>query len=107
MIDFIQSNQEPATLIFSAVVVRAIYSCVCRSNCASCTWNSPNEESSTEPKLVAFVEPREEFVNFAHLYIQNIGTGPAFDVSFELSSNSDDETSHRSGATHLTFGHSW
>ncbi len=46
--------------------------------------------AQTEPKLVAFVEPREEFLQFAHLYISNVGAGPAFNVSVELKAESND-----------------
>jgi hypothetical protein len=47
--------------------------------------------AQTEPKLVAYIEPREEFINFGHLYVQNVGAGPAFDVSFELIAKENDE----------------
>jgi hypothetical protein len=47
--------------------------------------------AQTDPKLVAYVELREEFINFGHLYIQNVGAGPALDVSFELLADNDDE----------------
>ena len=90
MIELIQPYQEMATLIFSAVVALStvIYAVL---TALLVLETRQMRRVQTEPKLVAFVEPREEFINFAHLYIQNIGSGPAFDVSFELSAKPDDE----------------
>ncbi len=90
MIELIQPYQEIATLIFSAVVALStvIYAVL---TALLVLETRQMRRVQTEPKLVAFVEPREEFINFAHLYIQNIGSGPAFDVSFQLSAKPDDE----------------
>ena len=41
-------------------------------------------ETQTEPKIAVWFRPREEAINFGHLYVRNIGLGPAFGVSFEI-----------------------
>jgi len=90
MFEFIVNNQEIATLVFSAVVALStvIYAVL---TALLVTETRQMRRAQTEPKLVAFIELREEFVNFAHLYIQNVGAGPAFNVSFKLSASPDDE----------------
>jgi hypothetical protein len=90
MIELLQQYQEIATLIFSAVVALStvVYAVL---TALLVTETRQMRRAQTEPKIVAFVEPREEFVNFAHLYIQNIGAGPAFDVSFHLKTKPEDD----------------
>jgi len=90
MIELIQQYQEIATLIFSAVVALStvVYAVL---TALLVTETRQMRRAQTEPKIVAFVEPREEFVNFAHLYIKNVGAGPAFDVSFELKAKPEDD----------------
>jgi hypothetical protein len=90
MIELIESEQELATLIFSAVVaLSTVVYAVLTALLVSETRQM--RRAQTEPKLVAFIEPREEFVNFGHLYIENVGAGPAFDVSFDLIAKEEDE----------------
>lgn len=92
MIELLQQNQDIATLIFSAVV--ALSTVVYAVLTALLVIETRQMRSAqTEPKIVAFVEPREEFINFAHLYFENVGSGPAFDISFEFSAHEDDEGS--------------
>ncbi|NVK22777.1 MAG: hypothetical protein HWD86_09685 [Kangiellaceae bacterium] len=90
MIELLQQHQEITTLVFSAVVALStvVYAVL---TALLVKETRQMRRAQTEPKLVAFVEPREEFINFAHLYFENVGSGPAFDVSFELSANKDDE----------------
>lgn len=83
MIEWIQNNEAAASLIFSAVV--ALSTVVYAVLTALLVFETRRmRRAQTDPKLVAHVEPREEFVNFGHLYVRNIGLGPAFNVSFDL-----------------------
>jgi len=41
-------------------------------------------EAQTEPKVSATIQPREEWINFVDLVIQNIGLGPAYNVKFKV-----------------------
>lgn len=82
-LQWLQEYQYLATLLFTGIVAiaTAVY--------AVLTWKLVSEtrrmrEAQTDPKIAAFFEPIEEFVNFGHLYIQNIGLGPAYDIAFSL-----------------------
>nr|VFK59535.1 MAG: hypothetical protein BECKUNK1418G_GA0071005_100750 [Candidatus Kentron sp. UNK]VFK68683.1 MAG: hypothetical protein BECKUNK1418H_GA0071006_10052 [Candidatus Kentron sp. UNK] len=88
--ELIVKHQDIATLIFSGVVALStvVYAVL---TALLVVETKQMRRAQTEPKLVAYVEPREEFINFAHLYIQNVGPGPAFNVAFKLSGNKDDE----------------
>lgn len=90
MVEYLENHQELVTLIFSAVVALStvVYAVLTALLVAE---TRHMRRAQTEPKLVAYVKPREEFVNFAHLYIKNVGAGPAFNVSFELTTNKNDE----------------
>ena len=90
MIELIQQHKELATLIFSGVVTLStvIYAIL---TALLVTETRQMRRAQTEPKIVAFVEPREEFITFGHLYIQNVGAGPALNISFELNSKPEDE----------------
>lgn len=88
--EFLENNQELVTLIFSAVV--SLSTVVYAVLTALLVYETRQmRRAQTDPKLVAYVKPREEFVNFAHLYIKNVGAGPAFNVSFNLSAEETDE----------------
>jgi hypothetical protein len=41
-------------------------------------------EAQTEPKVFVTIQPREEWINFMDLVIQNIGLGPAYNIEFEV-----------------------
>lgn len=90
MMELTENYQDIATLIFSGVVALStvVYAVL---TALLVVETRQMRRAQTEPKLVAYVEPREEFINFAHLYIQNVGPGPAFDVSFKLTAKKDDE----------------
>jgi len=89
-VEFLENNKELVTLIFSAVVALStvVYAILTALLVAE---TMKMRRAQTDPKLVAYVKPREEFVNCAHLYIKNVGAGPAFNVSFELSADKNDE----------------
>jgi len=83
MIQWLIENQDFATLIFTAVVaistvVYAVLTAVLVRETAQM------RRAQTEPRLSAYFLPIEEFVNFGHLYIKNIGLGPAFDIRISI-----------------------
>ena len=82
-LDFLNENSGAFTLIFSALVAVAtlVY--------AILTWKLVTEtrkmrEAQTEPKISIIVQPKEEFISFIDMVIQNIGLGPAYDIEFKM-----------------------
>jgi hypothetical protein len=45
----------------------------------------------TEPRVEVILKPRDEWINLVHIYIRNIGLGPAYDISFEISAEAGGE----------------
>ena len=91
MLEYMLQHKEAATLLFAFVVT---LSTVCY---ALLTWSLVSEtkklrEAQTEPKIAAWFE-LSIHLPFAYLRIQNIGLGPAFNISFEL----DDEAKNPAG----------
>lgn len=83
MIDWLSSNQELATLLFTGVV--ALSTLVYAFLTALLVFETRRlRRAQTDPKVTAFFEPIEEFVNFGHMYVENIGLGPAYDITFTL-----------------------
>ncbi len=41
-------------------------------------------EAQTEPKISLSIQPREEYINFIDMIVENIGQGPAYGVKFEV-----------------------
>lgn len=80
MFSWMVQNSE---ILFAGVVAASTVSY------ALLTWSLVAEtkkmrEAQTEPKIAVWFRPIEEAINFGLLYIQNIGLGPAFDISFEI-----------------------
>lgn len=86
MIELINANAGLINLIFSSIVAVStlIY--------AVLTWQLVSEtknmrECQTEPKIVISISPRADWINFIDIKVQNIGLGPAYNISFELDTN--------------------
>ena len=82
-LEFLNQNSGAFAVIFSAVVATAtvIY--------AILTWRLVSEtrkmrEAQTEPKISVTIKPREEWISFIDMVIQNIGLGPAYNIKFEV-----------------------
>jgi len=82
-LEFLNENSGAFAVIFSAVVAIAtiVY--------AILTWRLVSEtrkmrEAQTEPKVSATIQPREEWINFIDMVIQNIGLGPAHNIKFKV-----------------------
>ena len=48
-------------------------------------------QAQTEPRVEVIIKPREEWISLIHVYIRNIGLGPAYDISFDISAESGGE----------------
>jgi hypothetical protein len=48
-------------------------------------------QAQTEPKVQVIVKPWDEWINIVHIYIRNIGLGPAYDISFNASAEAGAE----------------
>lgn len=85
MIKWLIENQGLATLIFTAVVTLStvVYAVL---TAILVIETRRMRRAQTEPRLSAYFAPIEEFVNFGHLYIKNIGLGPAFDIRISIKS---------------------
>ncbi len=82
VLEFLNQNSGAFAVIFSAVVAIAtvVY--------AILTWRLTSEtrkmrEAQTEPRVSATIQPREEWINFIDMVIQNIGLGPAYNIKLE------------------------
>ncbi|HKL43368.1 MAG TPA: hypothetical protein VJ962_12375 [Clostridia bacterium] len=84
IITFLNENSGVISLIFSGVVAAStvVYS-ILTSKLVSETIKMRKVE--TEPELSVIIQPREEFISFIDLIIKNIGNGPAYDISFDIS----------------------
>jgi hypothetical protein len=83
IIEIINQNSGLMTLLFSGVVAVSTFFY------AILTWKLVSEtrktrEAQTEPKIEVRIWPREEYINFFDLIIENIGSGPAYDIHFKL-----------------------
>ena len=82
-LEFLNQNSGAFAVIFSAAVAIAtiVY--------AILTWKLVSEnrrmrKAQTEPKIFATIQPREEWIGFIDMVIQNIGLGPAYNIKFEV-----------------------
>lgn len=81
-LQFLNTNSGALTVVFTAVVTiaTAVY--------AALTWVLVKEtrmmrEVQTEPKLQVTISSFDFAINFARLYIRNIGLGPALNITFK------------------------
>jgi hypothetical protein len=85
-LEFLNQNSGVFTIIFSAVVAIAtmVY--------AILTWRLVSEtrkmrEVQTEPKISITIQPREAWINFIDMVIQNIGLGTAYNIKFKVNTD--------------------
>ncbi|MBI2101854.1 hypothetical protein HYT53_04565 [Candidatus Woesearchaeota archaeon] len=91
--EFLNKNSGTLMLIFTSVVALSslTYSIL--------TWRLVDEtrqmrESQRVPNISIIIQPREEWINFIDMVIRNIGTGPAYDIKFEISKNLELKKGH-------------
>lgn len=83
ILNILTQNKETITLIFSLSVAisTAIY--------AILTWRLTSEtvkmrKAQTEPQVAMYLQPCQASFSFFDLIVKNIGSGPAYDVKFEV-----------------------
>ncbi|MBI5778974.1 MAG: hypothetical protein HZA49_05915 [Planctomycetes bacterium] len=90
MLEFLNQNSGAFNLLFSFLVSLAtiVY--------AILTWRLVSEtrkirEIQIDPKISINIQPKEEAKSFIEMVIKNIGLGPAYNISFELSNDFEHE----------------
>ncbi|KAF5410775.1 MAG: hypothetical protein U9N46_06135 [Euryarchaeota archaeon] len=98
-LEFLNQNSGAFVVIFSAVVAIAtmVY--------AVLTWRLVSEtikmrKVQTEPKISVTIQTSDAWINFIDMVIQNIGSGPAYNIKFKI--NPDFE--YAKGKFLSTFG---
>lgn len=87
MIDFLNENAGFLTVIFTGVVtISTVVYAFLTAKLVSETRKM--RQVQTEPKIVVTTKPREEWINLIHMFVKNIGQGPAFDITFKITSES-------------------
>lgn len=90
MLDFINQNAGILTLIFAAMV--AISTVVYAFLTASLARETRRmRQVQTEPKIEITIRPHEECIDILHVYVRNIGLGPAFNITFEVDAETKSE----------------
>ena len=89
-LQFLNQNSGALMVIFTAVVT--ISTVVYAFLTARLTEETRRmRKIQTEPKIEVSLKPREEFVNIVNIYIKNIGLGPAYEITFEITIEAGDE----------------
>jgi hypothetical protein len=65
-----------------------------------CSWQLTKEtrkarKTQTEPLVCIYLSPRESWIAWIDLTIENIGIGPAYDIHFTLSNNNDSNEDYK------------
>jgi hypothetical protein len=83
MIEYLNHNSGALTVIFTAVVtISTVVYAVLTATLVSETRKM--RQAQTEPKIEITVKSKEEWINLIRLHIKNIGLGPAYDISFSV-----------------------
>lgn len=82
-LDFLNKNSGALSLVFSGVVAFAtvVYAVLTRKLVDE---TKKLREAQTEPLVFVTIQPREEWISFIDMVVQNIGSGPAYDVKFNV-----------------------
>jgi len=82
-LEFINENSGAFSVGFSGVVAFStlLYAIL---TCELVSETRKMRKVQTEPKIYVNIQPREEWINFIDLVIQNIGLGPAYNIKFEI-----------------------
>ncbi|HPZ75289.1 MAG TPA: hypothetical protein PK723_05730 [Candidatus Pacearchaeota archaeon] len=83
ILEFLNQNIGAFSVLFSGLVALAtvVY--------AVLTWKLVSETKKmrkvqTEPKICVFIQPREEYIGWIDMILINVGTGPSYDLKFEV-----------------------
>lgn len=90
MLDFLNQNSGALTVIFTAVVTfsTVVYAVLTAVLVAE---TRRMRQVQTEPKVEVIIKHREEWISLIHVYVRNIGLGPAYNISFDISAEAGGE----------------
>lgn len=90
MLDFLNQNSGVLTVIFTGVVTLStvVYSVLTGLLVAE---TRRMRRAQTDPRVEVIIKPREEWINLVHICIRNIGLGPAYEISFKISAETEGE----------------
>ncbi len=90
MFEFLSQNSGTLTVIFTTVVTIAtvVYAVLTAILVAE---TRRMRQAQTEPKVEVVIKPREEWISLIHVYVRNIGLGPAYDISFTITAEKGGE----------------
>ena len=90
MIEYLNANSGAFTVIFTGVVtISTVVYAVLTAILVKET--SKMRRAQTEPKVEMVVKSSEHWISLMRLHIKNIGLGPAYNVTFNVSSTADKE----------------
>lgn len=90
MLQWFIDNQELATLLFTGVVaVSTVIYAILTAYLVIETIKM--RKVQTEPKIAVYFGHMEDLINFGNLYVQNIGLGPAYNISFKIEHEGSDK----------------
>jgi hypothetical protein len=84
IISFLNANAGVLNLLFAVVVAAAtvVYAWLTAKLVAE---TRQLREAQTEPRIEVFYRPRDEWIALLDIVIKNIGSGPAYDLTFSCS----------------------
>jgi hypothetical protein len=90
MLDFVNQNSGALTVIFTGVVTLStiVYAVLTGLLVAE---TRRMRQAQTEPRVEVTVKPRDEWISLVHIFVRNIGLGPAYEISFEISAEAGGE----------------
>lgn len=82
-IEWLNENSGLFSLIFSLIVAvsTVFYACLTRSLVEE---TRKMREVQTEPKVYVIIQPGKDWINFLDMSIENVGLGPAFNITFKV-----------------------
>lgn len=88
LVTFLNANSGVINLVFAGVVAAstAVYAWL-TARLVSETRRL--REAETEPRIEVFYRPRDEWISLIDIVVKNIGSGPAYDLSFRWTANTD------------------
>jgi hypothetical protein len=90
MLEFFNQNSGVLMVIFTGVVTLStvVYAILTGLLVAE---TRRMRQAQTEPRVEVTIKPREEWISLIHVYVRNIGLGPAYEISFEVTAEAGEE----------------
>lgn len=83
VLEFLNQNSGALAVVFSAllVIVTIVYA---KLTCSLVAETRKMREAQTEPKVWAYIQPKEGSINFIMMIVENTGLGPAYNIKFKV-----------------------